>query len=122
MAVKDVFIVTDRGIIDMKKDMKLVYIFGLTIISLIFIIGLSRAGDVSVYDTDDFEIMHGTNYNNEIQMEDQGHIVSGTVDTDGHIFMYNYKTGCYIDGDVDESGRGRVYDYGTGQYYDIIVE
>lgn len=55
-------------------------------------------------------------------MEDQGHIVSGTVDTDGHIFVYNYKTGCYIDGNVDESGRGRVYDYATGQYYDIIVE
>lgn len=122
MAVAVVIIVMGKDIINMKKDMRLLYISGLIIICLVFAIGLSRAGDVSVYNTDNFEIMHGTNYDNEIRMEDQGNIVSGTVDTDGHVFMYDYKTGCYIDGDVDESGRGRVYDYATGQYYDIIIE
>lgn len=100
----------------------LIYILGAIVIPVIFVAGIIKAGDVTVYDTDDFEIMHGYREDGEIKMEDSGHIVSGDIDTDGHIFMYNYKTGCYIDGDVDEAGRGRVYDYATGQYYDIVVE
>lgn len=104
------------------KKLRMLYILGFVVILLIFIIGMSRAGDVTVYNIDNFEIMHGYSENDQIRMEDKGHIVSGTVDNDGHIFMYNYKTGCYIDGDVDEYGHGRVYDYATGQYYDIVVE
>lgn len=101
---------------------KLIFILGFAILVSICIIRLGRAGDVSVYNIDNFEIMHGYTEDEEIRMEDEGHIVSGTISSDGHIFMYNYKTGRYIEGSVDEIGRGRVYDYATGKYYDINID
>lgn len=106
----------------MKGEVIALLIITLSIVFTIFPIGNNRAEDVSVYNTDNFEIMHGYYDNGEIEMEDEGHTVSGTKDEDGHLFLYNYKTGCYIEGDVDEYGQGQVYDYATGQYYDINID